>query len=304
MIFLNFEIIVPVLVFFSVIAIGASLILSRKHKEKQLELRVLAEDNWVQTEEIVNQQKKDYLSIIEKIGNYVSHGKSTTTLADQLIRAGYFKRSAAGIYTGIKMLFFVAGLVIATVLTWPADLFKITIIIIASIVLFFIPNMIILARYKKRSREISRYLPEAIDLLEICVSSGIGLDMAWNIVSDEIHSVSPMLAGAMALSDFEIHLGADRIEAMRHMAECTGVDDISSLAAILVQTEKFGTSVGTTLQIFANSMREERDFATQENAEKMAVKLIIPMVVFIFPAVLITVVGPAAINLATVVMNS
>ncbi len=180
---------------------------------------------------------------------------------------------------------------------------KVMLIFLGGVFLFFVPNIIILMQFKKRCNEISQYLPEAIDLLEICVSSGIGLDMAWNIVADEIQSVSPVLANSMALSNFEIHLGVSRIEAMHHMAARTGVNEISSLAAILVQTERFGTSISTTLQVFATSMREERNFSSQENAEKMAVKLIVPMVLFIFPAVLITVVGPAAITIAKVMIS-
>ncbi len=111
--------------------------------------------------------------------------------------------------------------------------------------------------------------------------------------------VSSILSGAMALSNFEIHLGANRVEAMRHMADRTGVEKLSSLAALLVQTERFGTSIGSTLRVFADSMREERDFTAQENAEKMAVKLIIPMVLFIFPAILVVIAGPAFISIAT-----
>jgi tight adherence protein C len=101
----------------------------------------------------------------------------------------------------------------------------------------------------------------------------------------------------MALTNFEINLGATRVEAMRHMSERTGVDELSSLAAILIQTERFGTSIADTLRVFANNMREERSFAAEENAEKMAVKLLFPMVLFIFPAVLITLAGPAVITI-------
>jgi len=102
----------------------------------------------------------------------------------------------------------------------------------------------------------------------------------------------------MDLSNFEMHLGVSRINAMKHMAERTGVDELKSLAAILIQTDRFGTSIAETLQIFADSIREERGFAAQEKAEKMSVKLLIPMILFIFPAVLITMVGPAVLSLA------
>lgn len=303
----EYTFVIPVLVFIAIIAIGASILMVHEHRKKvRRSVRLLKEHVAEKIIETKDPQNINFLQVIEKIGNYVSHGHSTTTVAEQLIRAGYLGKSASAVYTGVKMLLFAIGLISTALILMPMKVYiitKIMLIFIGGVLLFFVPNIIILMQFKKRCNEIRQYLPEAIDLLEICVSSGIGLDMAWNIVADEIQSVSSILANSMALSNFEIHLGVSRIEAMRHMATRTGVNEISSLAAILVQTERFGTSIGTTLQIFATSIREEHYFNAQENAEKMAVKLIIPMVLFIFPAVLITVVGPAAITIATVMLS-
>src|SRR5581483_2241142 len=105
--------------------------------------------------------------------------------------------------------------------------------------------------------------------------------------------VSPVLADEMALTNLEIHLGAARADAMRAMASRTGAEELSSLVAILVQSERFGTSIIEALRIFAMSMRENRSMHSQEEAEKMAVKLIFPMVLFIFPAMLMVLAGPA-----------
>jgi len=304
--FFGYTFIIPILTFVAVVAIGASILVVSEQRKKTLQARLLEEHAMEGTEDTKRQQKGTFLEFIEKIGNYVSHGHSTTTLAEQLIRAGYLRRQAPAIYTGIKMVLFIVGLIGTAIVVLPIDIYivtKMTLIFLGGVLLFFVPNVIILMQFKKRRSEITQYLPEAIDLLEICVSSGIGLDMAWNIVADEIQSVSSILANAMALSTFEIHLGSNRVEAMRHMATRTGVDEISSLAAILVQTERFGTSIAATLQVFAASIRDERNFAAQENAEKMAVKLIVPMVLFIFPAVLIIAVGPAAIAAAKVMMS-
>jgi tight adherence protein C len=296
---------IPLLAFMAVMGTGLAFVMIREEKKRADQMKLFEERVIQEIADIEQTQKASFLQFIEKVGNYVSHGQSTTTLAEQLIRAGYLGKSASAIYSGVKMLLFIIGLTVTALIVMPTPLpalSKVMLIFLGGVVLFFIPNLVLVVRHRKRRDEISRYLPEAIDLLEICVSSGIGLDMAWNIVADEIRSVSQVLADAMTLSNFEIHLGASRVEAMRHMAMRTGVDEISSLAAILVQTERFGTSVGTTLQTFATSMREERNFTAEEDAEKMAVKLIIPMVLFIFPAVLITVVGPAAISIATVLM--
>jgi tight adherence protein C len=153
------------------------------------------------------------------------------------------------------------------------------------------------ARERKRQDEIRRSLPDAIDLLEICVSSGIGLDMAWNMVAEEIDQVSPVLGGAMDLCNFEMHLGASRTDAMRSMAARTGAEQLSSLAAILVQSEKFGSSVAAALQEFAGWMREERQLKAEEEAEKLPMKLLFPMALFIFPAIMIMALGPAFIHI-------
>ena len=144
------------------------------------------------------------------------------------------------------------------------------------------------------------HLPHAIDLLEICVSSGMGLEMAWNAVGDEVRRVSTILADEMALANLEMHLGADRASAMRHMAERTGAEEISSLVATLVQSERFGTKVADALRVFAESMRIERSQRAEEAAEKMAVKLLFPLILFIFPSMLIVCAGSAVIQIVQV----
>ena len=305
--FVSSEIVIPAITFLFVMIIGKLVMLLRANKRKTQAMKLLQSQDSLkeQIESTKPQQKSTFLEFFEKVGNYVSHGRATTTLAEQLIRAGYHSKSAPAMYTGIKMLLFFVGMVMTVFLVIPFSIHpatKMTLVFVGGVILFFIPNSKIAMQFKKRSQEISRFLPEAIDLLEICVSSGIGLDMAWNIVSNEIQTVCPILARAMDLSNFEMHLGATRVQALKNMATRTGVNELSSLAAILVQTERFGTSIGSTLQTFATSMREERNFAVEENAEKMAVKLIIPMVLFIFPAAIVTVVGPAAITIAKAMM--
>ncbi len=186
-------------------------------------------------------------------------------------------------------------------LTIPGEysmLKKYSLISMGGAVMFFIPNLVVIYQKKKRQEEVQHHLPDVVDLLEISVSSGVGLDMAWNLVADEIDEVSPVLGTAMDMSNFEMHLGASRTEALRNMSVRTGAEQLSSLAAILVQSERFGTSMAIALREFARSMREERRLNAEEKAEKMAVKLIGPMVLFIFPTIIIVMVGPAIVNIA------
>jgi tight adherence protein C len=295
------KILIPALTFLSIFTIGTAVLILRSQKRKTLKDR-LQRDSWTPVDTTEAPRKKSgLLKFLEEIGNIASHGRASTELWEELVRAGFFSSNAPSIYTGIKMLLFFAGIICTAMFVMPMEVHvttKVTYIFLGGIFLFFIPNTLLKIRLKKRQNEIRQHLPEAIDMLEICVSSGIGLSMAWNIVADEIQHVSPILANAMGLTNFEIHLGVSRVEAMRHMADRTGVDRLSSLAAILVQTERFGTSIATTLKVFATSMREERFFEVEEQAEKIAAKLIIPMILFIFPAIFTVTVGPAVLAIA------
>jgi tight adherence protein C len=170
------------------------------------------------------------------------------------------------------------------------------VIALAGGVLFFVPDLAVGIARDRRRENIRRHLPDAVDLLEICVSAGLGLDQAWNSVAEEIRRVSPMLADEMELTNLEISLGASRAVAMRHMSERTGAADISSLVALLVQSERFGASIVDALRTFATTMRETWSQRAEEAAERMAVKMLFPMVLFIFPALLIVMVGPAALG--------
>ena len=299
------EILIAVLTFLSVVALGLSMLLLRKDRSRMLESR-LKEDIHTGTDRTRSQTKSGPRRTLAGIGNFVSHGRASATLWEQLIQAGYFSAGAPAIYTGIKILLFVGGLAAAAVLITRMDvplMTKAAMISVGGAIPFFLPNIYLLLKRKHRCAEICLYLPQAVDLIEICVSSGIGLNMAWNMVANEIHQVSPVLGDEMALTNFEIHLGADRAEAMRRMAGRTGAEELSSLAAMLIQTDRFGTSVAAALREFAASMRDERGFTAEENAEKMAVKLIIPMVLFIFPAVLIIIGGPAIITIFRTILS-
>ena len=293
------DILVAAMTFVLVIAAGVLILLTRKRKSRMLESR-LQDNAWAHADQKHPEKKSRLPGFFEKIGNFASHGQVSTTLWEQLVQAGYFSASAPAIYTGIKMLLFAGGLGAAAALVIPIDIpfaTKIATISVGGAVFFFLPNVVLILQRKARHSEICLYLPQAVDLLEICVSSGIGLNMAWNMVAGEIQQVSSVLSNEMALTNFEIHLGADRAEAMRRMARRTGAEELSSLAAILIQADRFGTSVAAALREFAASLRDERDFRAEESAERMAVKLVIPMVLFIFPAVLIIIVGPAIITI-------
>jgi tight adherence protein C len=307
---MNYEMIIPFLTGISVIMVGGSLLMWQWARRAPVRARLLyagatggAAAGNLSSEATPGLQ---LAHVMEHIGAAASSGKASVSLREQLIQAGFHYTGAAAVYVGSKIALLTFGALLATVLILPTPLTlqnKLLIVGATAILLFFIPNIVVSGRRGRRCGEIRRALPGAIDLLEICASSGMGLDQAWNSVTDEVRAVSSQLADEMALTNLEMHLGASRADAIRHMATRTGAEDLSSLVAVLVQSERFGTSIGESLRVFATSLRETRSQSAQEDAEKMAVKLIFPMIVFIFPAVVMVMAGPAFMSLYRVLAS-
>lgn len=298
---INYEIIVPLLTFVAVVTFGFALILIRARRRSPIQTRLRAlEEDFRSTGD---ERESGILRMLVRWGNIFSPKDASQGLRASLAKAGYHGKSAAAVYLGSKMFLLLAGGVGGLLVVVPLELptvFKPLVVFVGATLLFFLPNVVVQLRRERRRKEIRSYLPDSVDLLEICVSAGMGLDMAWNAVTDEIRRVSTILADEMALTNLEMHLGASRTVAMRHMVERTGVDELGSLVAVLVQSERFGTSITEALRTFATTMREVRSQKAEEAAEKMAVKLLFPMVFFIFPAVLIVVAGPAGVTLTEI----
>ena len=226
--------------------------------------------------------------------------KTSSSLKAELAMAGFFDDSASAIYLGSKVLLLLLALFGSALLALVLQLslpVSMLMIMAACGTFFFLPNYVVQRRRSQRTAEVRSHLPDAVDLLEICVTSGMGLDMAWNAVTDEIRGVSETLADEMALANLEMNLGASRTDALRHMVARTGAEELGSLVGVLIQSERFGTSMSDALRVFAETMRQTRSMRAEEEAEKMAVKLLFPMVLLIFPVIIITVAGPAAITL-------
>lgn len=300
-----FELVIPILVFVAVAALGSAIVavLSSRRGSIEPRLRMLKGADLPP----VDSDDPGLARVATKIGQSVARGQTSLTLKEQLARAGYFHPSAAATYMGAKLLLLFIGIVgmsvVMTFLKLPLSL-QIYLCALVAAILFFVPNLVVSARRNARRNEVRRFLPDAVDLLEICVSAGLGLDMAWNAVGDEMRSVSPVLGDEMALTVLELQLGAPRTVAMRNMAQRTGAQELASLVALLVQSERFGTSLAESLRTFAESMRDARSRRAEETAEKTAVKLLFPLVLFIFPVMLITTVGPAGIVLYRIMSGS
>jgi tight adherence protein C len=152
-------------------------------------------------------------------------------------------------------------------------------------------------RVRNRHSEIQRALPDALDMLVVCVEAGLGLNQAMVRVAEEVDRVSPILSEQMVMVNLEIRAGTGREEALRRFADRTGVQEVSSLVSMLIQTDRFGTSVAHTLRVQASSLRTKRRQRAEEAAAKTAIKLVFPLVLFIFPALFAVILGPATIQM-------
>lgn len=152
-------------------------------------------------------------------------------------------------------------------------------------------------KVKERQLEISRALPDALDMLVVCVEAGLGLNQALVRVAEEVDRVSPVLSEQLVMVNLEIRAGTGREEALRRLADRTGVPEVSSLVSMLIQTDRFGTSVAQTLRVQSNSLRTKRRQRAEEAAAKTAIKLVFPLVLFIFPALFVVILGPATITI-------
>lgn len=223
-----------------------------------------------------------------------------------LMQAGYRSPEASIIYRGIHVAS-MAGIPVITagVTTYFAQAFSTVLIavIIAFVMGFFLPPFFLKRTISRRQRELRWGLADALDLMVVSVEAGLGLNAAMMKVSSELKDVHMAVASEFELANLEIRVGRDRDEALRNLAERTGVDDLRSLVAMLIQTDKFGTSIAKGLRVFSDSLRTKRRQRAEQEAQKAAVKLLFPLACFLFPTLFIAILGPAALNLMDVLGN-
>jgi tight adherence protein C len=221
-----------------------------------------------------------------------------SALKVKLANAGFRSESAAAVYSGIRVaslgLFLAMALGLAA-LNSGTMMDKVKIILVVTVLGFYLPSMALWWLRRKRQQEIFLTLPDALDLLVVCVESGLGLDAAMRKVCDEMKEHARVLCDEIALANFQLQMGRPKREVLHDLGVRTGVDDVKSLAAILIQADRFGSSVAQALRVQSDSMRVKRRQIAEEKAAKTAVQMIFPLVLFIFPGIFVVLVGPAAI---------
>jgi tight adherence protein C len=244
-----------------------------------------------------DRQRERVRDSLASLGKLLPPASTQNTNRTQLlmIRAGYRSQEAILAMRGFKIMFPIATLA-AVFLTgaYRLNLFMIPVLALAAG--YLVPDILLTWRIHARQHRLRRGLPDALDLLVICVEAGLGLDQALMKVAQDMRITHPELSEELQLVNLEMRIGKTRIEALRELARRTGLDDIKSLVAMLIQTERFGTSIAQSLRVFSDEMRTKRRQRAEEMSAKTSVKMVPALVFFIFPALMVVILGPAVLS--------
>jgi tight adherence protein C len=241
------------------------------------------------------------IDTLKKFGAMAPQSRSELgKLQQRLVTAGYRKHEALAVFFGIRLgcALLVFVLLASPVLGKP----NLAVALVGCALGYLLPSMALGRMAKKRQHKIRLGLPDALDLLVVSVEAGLGLDQAIQRVGTELDFAHPELSEELRLINLELRAGKARVDALRNLADRTGVDDIISLVAMLVQTDKFGTSVAQSLRVHSDTVRTKRRQRAEEAAAKTGVKMVFPLVFCIFPAIWVVTIGPAIIKFIEVIV--
>ena len=216
----------------------------------------------------------------------------------RLANAGFSHSNASRNFLAIKMVLLVLGMLFGGVYGFASvDKNSWMAWVIGGGAGFYLPEVVLTLMKCSRQTKIFLQLPDALDLLVVCVEAGLGLDAGMRRVSEELNSGAPEVCQELATANMQLQMGKPRRQVLHDLGVRTGVDDMRALAAILIQADKFGSSIGQALRVQSDSMRVKRRQMAEEKAQQTAVKMIFPLVLFIFPGIFVVLVGPAGIQL-------
>ena len=229
-------------------------------------------------------------------------GWEKSALRTRFMNAGWRDPAAPTLYFASKTalalgLPALVGIVLAFVPVTIADFGTLSLLLLAATCGYYLPNVILDRVIKRRKRDIFENIPDALDLLTVCVEAGLSLERALVKVSAEIHIKSVALAQELQLVLMEMRAGFSKEKALRNFSLRIGVDDIDALVAMLIQSERFGTSIGDALRVYSENLRDKRRVIAEEAAAKIGLKLLFPLIFCIFPTLLMVLLGPAGIKI-------
>jgi tight adherence protein C len=218
-----------------------------------------------------------------------------SVVRQRLVRAGYRTDSAVTLFRGAKVIVPLVLCILAFT-TGAGNYSPFFVYLIALGLGFLLPDFWLGNRITARQARIRRGLPDVLDLLVICIEAGLSLDQSVSRTADELSIAQPAICDELAIVVLEQRAGCPRADAWKHFAERTNVDSVRNLVSVLVQSEKFGTSIAKTLRVHSDTLRTQRRQRVEEQAAKTTVKLVFPLVFFIFPSLFLVTLGPAAIT--------
>ena len=251
-------------------------------------------------------EDKQKQTVLEKAAPALSRALQPKSELEQsklkvsLANAGFNSPHAVELYLAIKFASLIGGVILGSgygLASWGVTQKGLAAAIVGAGLGFYMPEIIMYILRKSRQEKIFLSLPDALDLLVVCVEAGLGLDAGMRRVSEELEDTAPELCSELALCNFQMQMGRPRREVLHDLGVRSGVDDLKALAAILIQADRFGSSIAQALRVQSDTMRVKRSQLAEERAQKTAVKLIFPLVLFIFPGIFVVLVGPAAISM-------
>jgi tight adherence protein C len=272
-----------------------------KRDENPLKNRLRTPGRTIQVEDIPKE------GVFAPLVNRISRAAAAPLMPKQREEQSRLRKKLAfaGLYSTSSMQFFVAtrivllllglGLGALVALSFKEPLLSISAAAFLGLFGFLAPLLWLSSRIRSRRRELEASLPDVLDLMVVCVEAGLTLDASIQRVGHEIALAHPKISQELGITHMETRIGIARTDALRNLGYRTGCSSLQSLAAMLVQAERFGTSIGAALRVFAESLRTKRQYAAEEQAAKTTVKLAFPVVLFIFPTVLVVLGGPAFI---------
>jgi tight adherence protein C len=303
---------IPLLVTLAVFValIGVRAVLPRRQRvtERLQEIRGVDTTGTATAPSLTERPLPGFLRALAVLGWVFPNLVQSENLQWDLAQAGFRREGTAGLFVGAKVaLAIIFGVVMflvgVQVLHLPSDQ-RIILTIAAAALGFYLPNMWLSHMGSKRAEEIRLALPDALDLMVVCVEAGQGINAAIMTVGREMFIHAKELSEEMRMVGHEIRAGLTRAQALRNFASRTGVDEARSLVAVLIQSDRLGTSIAQALRVHAQSMRTRRRQRAEEAARKTAVKLLFPLIFCIFPALLVVILAPAMIQIFRVLVDS
>ncbi|MFO7588411.1 MAG: type II secretion system F family protein [Gemmatimonadota bacterium] len=248
------------------------------------------------------QTKREQLEVwLTSMGDVVSARREDVgVVRSKLMQAGFRNPGAVSIYYALRVISVAAGLILilafGPALGLGGSRFAIWVAAAGGLG-WILPSALLSRRVRLRHKELQKALPDTLDMLVVCVEAGLGLNQAVVRVSDEVETISSVMSEELQIVNLEIRAGTPREDALRHLGDRTGLKDIKGLVAMLIQTDRFGTSIAQALRVHSDDLRVKRRQRAEEAAAKTTIKLVVPLALFIFPAIFVVILGPAILHI-------